>query len=158
MAVTYAPTPKHFQGPEPWAGGCRGALADDPAPRVTLELQTPPGGRRAARAGSPSWRNRWRRRQDSNLRALAGQWFSRPPPSASRPLLRACVLAPLATARCRSRSQVSSHDDAFFNIPGFGLLVGVILGALVSDSTAAHNASGVSRVAQTAVTPPRDGM
>src|SRR5882672_2471441 len=87
MAVTYAPTPKHFQGPEPWAGGCRGALADDPAPRVTLELQTPPGGQRAARAGSPSWRNRWRRRQDSNLRALAGQWFSRPPPSASRPLL-----------------------------------------------------------------------
>ena len=33
--------------------------------------------------------DQWRRRQDSNLRALSGQWFSRPPPSASRPLLRA---------------------------------------------------------------------
>ena len=56
-------------------------------------------GRCVASAGPPTWRNVWRRRQDSNLRALSGQRFSRPPPSASRPLLRGCDLARLRKSR-----------------------------------------------------------
>src|SRR3954452_10822655 len=55
----------------------------------------PPGGRRdqtqigaQKSRGAPSDLTNWRRRQDSNLRALSGQRFSRPPPSATRPLLK----------------------------------------------------------------------
>ena len=33
-------------------------------------------------------REGWRREQDSNLRGVAAQRFSRPPPSAARPSLR----------------------------------------------------------------------
>ena len=57
-------------------------------------------------------RPRWRRRQDSNLRALAGQRFSRPPPSAARPLLRATNTSRGRRGwRRRGSGTLAGHED-----------------------------------------------
>src|SRR2546428_430538 len=83
------------------------------APKVTVELQTELEASSERALRSVNRRNCWRRRQDSNLRALSGQRFSRPPPSASRPLLRACDLArlrdPGALDRRRRKQFVSER-------------------------------------------------
>src|SRR6266436_9196557 len=110
MAVTYAPTRKHFQGLDPGHGDAEERSLMILRRELRWSYKRRQVGGALARVGSPSWRNRWRRRQDSNLRALAGQWFSRPPPSASRPLLRACVLAPLAWCGAASLRHTSRDD------------------------------------------------
>ena len=75
----------------------------DPSTRLLPDLGRALGQDLIARIGDPevglraaerilaveqSGHKKKRRRQDSNLRALSGQRFSRPPPSAARPLLR----------------------------------------------------------------------
>src|SRR5437899_9825304 len=87
------------------------------APKVTVELQTELEASSERALRSVNRRNCWRRRQDSNLRALAGQRFSRPPPSASRPLLRAND-----SSRLRRRSAAVS-SEWFPRRPYFALVL-----------------------------------